>query len=81
MKRHEVEGPVVCVSREEALQASNEIKTGRDPGHSEVSLEFIAASGGVGILVMAETCQSPRWIWNASRKGSKYSGSNLQGEG
>ena len=34
-------------------------------GSSEVSLELIAASG-VGIQVMAEICQSPRWIWNAS---------------
>ena len=57
-----VEGPVVCVSREEALQALNEMKTGTAPGSSEVSLELIAASGGVGILVMAETCQSPRLI-------------------
>ena len=28
----EVEGQVVCVSREEVLQALNEIKTGRNPG-------------------------------------------------
>ena len=33
-----VEGPVVCVSREEMLQALNEMKTGKAPGHSEVSL-------------------------------------------
>ena len=52
-----VEGPVVCVSREEVLQASNEMKTGKAPGPSVVSLELIAASGGVGIQVMAETCQ------------------------
>ena len=36
-----LEGPEVCVS--------NEMKTGRTPGPSEVSLELIAASGGVGI--------------------------------
>ena len=47
-----VEGPVVCVSREEELQALNEMKAGKAPGHSEVSLELIAASGGVGIQVM-----------------------------
>ena len=35
------------------------------PGHSDVSLEWIAASGGVGIQVMDEICQSLRWIWNA----------------
>ena len=51
-----VEGPVVCVSREEVLQALNETKTGKAPGSSEVSLELIAASGGVGIQVMAEIC-------------------------
>ena len=48
------EGPVVSVSREEVLQALIEIKTGKALGPSEVSLELIAASGGVGIQVMAE---------------------------
>ena len=52
-----VEGPVACVGRDNVLQALNEIKTGNAPGPSEVSLELIAASGGVGIQVMAETCQ------------------------
>ena len=33
------------------------MKTGKAPGPSEVSLELIAASGGVGIRVMAEICQ------------------------
>ena len=33
------------------------MKTGKAPGPSEVSLELIAASGGVGIQVMAEICQ------------------------
>ena len=51
-----VEGPVVCVSRE-VLQALNEMKTGKSPEASEVSLELIAVSGGVGIQVMAEICQ------------------------
>ena len=32
-----VKGPVVCVSREEALQASNKMKTGKAPGPSEIS--------------------------------------------
>ena len=50
------EGPVVCVSRE-VLQALNELKTGKDPGPSEVSLELIAACAGVGSRVMAEICQ------------------------
>ena len=52
-----VEGPVVCVSREDVLQALNEMKTGNAPRASEVSFELIAASGGVGIQVMAEICQ------------------------
>ena len=42
------------------------MKSRKAPGPSEVSLELIAASGGVGIEIMAELCQSPRWIWNAS---------------
>ena len=54
-----VDGEVVCVSREEVLQALNEMKTGKVLGPSEVSLELIAASGGVGIQVIAEICQSP----------------------
>ena len=33
------------------------MKTRKAPGPSEVSLELIAASGGVGIEVMAEICQ------------------------
>ena len=60
-----VEGPVVCVSREEVLQALNEMKTGSN-GPSELSLKLIAASGVVGIHVMDEVYQSARWIWNAS---------------
>ena len=32
-----VEGQVVCVSREEVLQALNEMKTGIAPGPSEAS--------------------------------------------
>ena len=49
-----VEGPVVCVSMEEVFQAINEMKTRKAPGPSEVSLELIAANGGVGIQVMAD---------------------------
>ena len=33
------------------------MKTGKAPGSSKVSLQLIAASGGVGIQVMAEICQ------------------------
>ena len=54
-----VEGPVVCVGREEMLLALREMKTGAALGCRDVSLELIVASGGVGIQVMAEICQSP----------------------
>ena len=46
MEGDAVEGPVVCVSREEVLQALNEMKTGKAPGPSKVSVELITASGG-----------------------------------
>ena len=61
-----VEDPVVCVSREEVLQALNELKTAKDPGPSDVSMKLIAASGEIGIEVMAEMSESTRWIRNAS---------------
>ena len=57
VERDAVEGPVFCVGREEVLQVLNEMKTGKVPGTLEVSLVLIAASGGVGIKVMAEICQ------------------------
>ena len=43
-----VEGPVVCVSREEMVQVLSEGKTGKAPGPSEVSAELIGASGENG---------------------------------
>ena len=52
-----VQGPIVCVSREKMPQALNEMKTEKASGLSEVSLELIAASGGVGIQVLAEIFQ------------------------
>ena len=52
-----VEGPVVCVCREEVLQALSELKTEKAPGPSEVSLGLITAGGGVGKQVMAVICQ------------------------
>ena len=78
MKEDAVEGPVICISREDVLQTLNEIKTGKAPGPSEVSLELIAASGNVGIQVMAEICQK---VLDGFGMGSKYNGFNLQGEG
>ena len=56
MEGDAAEGPVRCVSREEVLQALNEMKTGKAPGPSEVSLELNAASRGVGIQMVAEMC-------------------------
>ena len=56
MEGDAVEGPVVCVGREE-VQALIEIRTEKAPGPSDVSLELIATCGGVGIHVMAEICQ------------------------
>ena len=57
VKEDAVEGPEVCASREKVLQALDEMITRKAPGHSEVSLKLIAASGGVGIQVMVEMCQ------------------------
>ena len=54
-----VEGPVVCVSREEVLQALDEMKAGKNHGLSDVSLQLIAASGKIVIHLMAE---SRGWI-------------------
>ena len=48
VEENAVECPVVCVSREEVVQALNEMKTWKRPP-SDVSLELIAASGGVRI--------------------------------
>ena len=53
-----VEGPVFCVSREEVLQALDEMKTGKAPEPSEVSQELVPTSGGVVVQVIAEICQS-----------------------
>ena len=52
-----VDGPVVCANREEVLQALSEMKTGKAPGPSEISLELIATNEGIDIQVMAEICQ------------------------
>ena len=52
-----VECSVDCVRREEVLQALHKMKTGKAPGPSDVSLELIAVSREVGILVMTEMCK------------------------
>ena len=68
---HKVEGdavksPLVCVSREEVVQTLDKMVSGKSPGPSDVSLELTATKGNVALQVMAEICQSRRWIWNAS---------------
>ena len=57
MEGNAVEDPVVCISGEEELQVLIEIKTGKAHGPSEVSLEWISASGEVRIQVMVKICQ------------------------
>ena len=42
------------------------MKRGKAPGHSDVSLELIAASGEARMQVIVEICQTHRWIGNAS---------------
>ena len=37
---------IQCVRRDKAEQVPNAMKTGKSSGHSGVSLELIAASGG-----------------------------------
>ena len=39
-----VEGPIVCVGREEVASSLNEMKTGKVPEPSDVSMELITSS-------------------------------------
>ena len=80
VERDAAEGPVVCVGRWELLQAINEIKTVRVPGPSEISLEFIAASGALRIHVRAEICQK---VFDGFGMSDYWAlrGSNLRVEG
>ena len=59
----------------------NEMKTGRNPGPSDVSLELIAASGKVTIKLMFEMPESSRLIVNVSLMGTKYRGISFHGKG
>ena len=61
-----VEGVDHCVSREEVQQASNEMKTGKAPEPSEVSLQLIAVCLELGIQVMVKLSQSSKLTDNAS---------------
>ena len=47
MEGDSVVGPVDCVCRGKVVKALN-VKTGKGPGLSDVSLKLIAASGEVG---------------------------------
>ena len=49
MEGDAAKGSVVCASRDDVLQALNEMKTGKAPEPSEVLLELIAANRRVGI--------------------------------
>ena len=55
-----------CEKKRGSLEGLYGKDRGKPHGLSEVSLKLIAVSGGLGIQVMAEICQCPRWIWNAS---------------
>ena len=57
MEGDAVEGPLVCVCREQILHAFNEVNVGNVPGPSEVSQELIVTSTAVGIQEMTEICQ------------------------
>ena len=46
MEGDAIESPVDCVSRDEVLQALDEMETGKSPGPSEISMELIVASRG-----------------------------------
>ena len=52
-----LEGPVERVSREEVVKAIRKMKAGKAAGPSQVSVEMIAVSGEMGIVVMVELCQ------------------------
>ena len=56
----------VVLVRKKEMKSANDMRTAKASVPSGVSLELIAASREVGIQVMAEICQSFRWIWNAS---------------
>ncbi|XP_074636845.1 uncharacterized protein LOC141894988 [Acropora palmata] len=53
-----VDRPVERISREEVVKALGKMKAGKAAGHSEVSVEMIAASEEIGIDVIVELCQS-----------------------
>ena len=67
-----VEGQVDYVSRDEVIQALREMKTGKAPVPSDVSLELIAADGEIGIHLIVDMCQNSRYIGNASWAGLSF---------
>ena len=59
----------------------NEMKSGKAPGALDVSLELIAASGGVRIQVMVEICLRVLDEFEMPVRGMvKYGGCNLHWE-
>ena len=57
MEGDAVEGPVVCIGREEVLQALDEMKTGKGSGHAGISLELTVARWEVVNQMMTGICQ------------------------
>ena len=51
-----VEDPVGSVCRDDVVQVLQEMRIGRVDGPSDVSLDLITVSGGVGILVVVQLC-------------------------
>ena len=54
---HMVERPVEKVCRNEIVEAMQSMKSGKATRPSEVSVEMIVASGGIGVKMMMELCQ------------------------
>ena len=52
-----VEGPVKKVVCNEIVEAMQKMKSKKETGPSEVSVEMIVASGEIGVKVMIELCQ------------------------
>ena len=57
METDVVEGSVEKVARNGIVEAVQRMKSGRETGPCEVSVEIIAASGEIGVKVMMELCQ------------------------
>ena len=52
-----VKGPMEKVARNEIVEVTQKIKSGKATGPSEVSVEMIVASREIGVKIMMELCQ------------------------